>query len=208
MTYFGNKENFAIAFELKKSPFNESEKREPSWGEFQMWVHNNSVCTFSMDDKIREYEWDLSFIVEWFYINKDYILEEIPFPLPCEGNNAIELYNNSGDFDSDDDNEFNSWYEKRQDWYFTHSWYSNNGGSYLADVIFRRVNDTIEIAWDNTELYDNIKYVNPKGVCYISVELFQLVVDGFIEEFMNDISKSEEGKRIIQEICGKTNQTK
>lgn len=195
MTYFGNKETFAIAYELKESPFNESGKNEPTWGEFQMWVHNNSVCTFSMDDEIREYEWDLSFIVEWLCKNKNHILEESPFLLPCEGDNAIELYNNSGDFDSDDDNEFDPWFEKRQDWYFNHSWYSNNGGSYLADVFFRRVNNTIEIAWDNTELYNNIKYVNPKGVCYIPVELFQIVVDGFIESFMIEISKSEKTKK-------------
>jgi len=26
-----------------------------------MWVDNKSVCTFSMDNKIREYEWDLIF---------------------------------------------------------------------------------------------------------------------------------------------------
>lgn len=205
MKYFGNKETFAISYELKESPFNDSGKNEPAWGEFQMWVNNNSVCTYSMNGIIREYEWDLSLIVEWFCKNKNYILGESPFPLLCEGYNAIELYKNSGDFDSDDDNEFDSWFEKRQDWYFNHSWYSNNGGSYLADVIFRRVNNTIEIAWDNTELYNNIKYTNPKGVCYIPVELFQIVVDGFIEAFMLEISKSEEGKRLIQEICGNTN---
>lgn len=198
MTYFGNKETFAIAYELKESPFNESEKNKPTWGEFQMWVHNNSVCTFSMNDEIREYEWDLCFIFEWLFKNKNHILEESSFPLPSEGDSAIELYNNSGDFDSDDDIEFDSWFEKRQDWYFNHSWYSNNGGSYLADVIFRRVDNNIEIAWDNTELYNNIKYVNPKGVYYIPVELFQIVVDGFIESFTIEISKSEEGKRIIQ----------
>ena len=112
MTYFGNKETFAIAYELKKSPFIQCEKSEPSWGEYQMWVDNNSVCTFSMDDEIREYEWDLSLIVEWLCKNKNHILEESPFPIPCEGDNAIELYNNSGDFDSDDDNEFDSWFKK------------------------------------------------------------------------------------------------
>lgn len=186
MKYFGNKKIFAIAYELKESPFNEPGKYEPTWGEFQMWVYNNSICTFSMNDKIREYEWDLRFIVDWFCKNKNYILEESPFPLPCEGNNAIELYNNSGDFDSDDDNEFDVWFEKRQDWHFNHSWYSDRGGSYLADVIFRRVNNTIELAWDNTILYSNIKYVNPKGVYYIPVEMFQTVVDDFIKEFMQE----------------------
>ncbi|WP_411680984.1 hypothetical protein [Clostridium thailandense] len=200
MKYFGNKEVFAVAYELKESPFNESEGNEPTWGIFQMWVNNKSVCTFSMDDQIRDYEWNLIFIVEWLCKNKNNILNETQFPLPTEGNNAIELYNNSGDFDSDDDDEFDSWFEKRQDWYFKHSWYSNNGGSYLADVIFRRVEDTIEIAWDNTGLYDEVKYNNPKGVYYIPFEVFQDVVNSFIENFSLEVSASEEGKRLIQKL--------
>lgn len=198
MKYFGNKDVFAVAYELKESPFNESVRKNPTWGVFQMWVDNKSVCTFSMDNKIREYEWDLIFIVEWFCKNKNNILNEIEFPLLIEGNNAIELYNNSGDFDSDDDDEFDSWFEKRQDWYFKHSWYSNNGGSYLADVIFRRVQDTIEIAWDNTELYSEVKFNNPKGIYYVPFELFENVVDSFIEDFMLEVSASEEGKNIIE----------
>ena len=188
MKYYGDKEIFAFAYELKESPFEESGRKEPTWGEFQMWVNNNSVCTFSMDDKIHEYEWDLIFIVEWLRRNKNNILDEIQFPLPCEGNNGVELYYNSGDFDSDNDEEFNTWFKKRQSWYFKHSWYSNNGGSFLADVIFRRVEDTIEIAWDNTDLNKKVKYINPKGVYYIPVELFQDVVDSFIEAFMLEIS--------------------
>lgn len=39
-------------------------RMNPHGGEFQMWVYNNSVCIFSVDDEIREYECDLSFIVE------------------------------------------------------------------------------------------------------------------------------------------------
>jgi hypothetical protein len=200
MKYFGNKEVFAVAYELKESPFNECGRNEPSWGVFQMWVNNKSVCTFSVDDKIREYEWDLIFIMEWLCKNKNNILNETQFPLPSEGNNAIELYNNSGDFDSDDDDEFDSWFVKRQDWYFKHSWYSNNGGSYLADVFFRRVEDNIEISWDNGGLYSDVKYNNPEGVYYIPVELFQNVVDSFIEDFMLELYTSEEGKRLIQKL--------
>lgn len=161
-----------------------------------MWVYNKSVCTFSVYNKICEYEWELSFIVAWFCQNKNNILNESQFPLPTEGNNAIELYNNSWDFDPDDDDEFDSWFEKRQDWYFKHSWYSNNGGSYLADVIFRRVDDTIEIAWDNTELYSKVKFNNPKGVYYIPFELFQNTIDSFIETFMLDISISHQNNGI------------
>lgn len=200
MKYFGNKEIFAVAYELKDSPFNLSGKNEPTWGIFQMWINDKSVCTYSREDKEHEYEWDLIFIVEWLYKNKTNILNESQFPLPSEGNNALELYYNSGDFDSDNIDVFDTWYKKRQDWFFEHSWYSNNGGSYLADVLFRRVADTIEIAWDNTELYSEIKYNNPKGIYYIPVTLFQNVVESFIEDFILEVSVSEEGKRLMQKL--------
>lgn len=197
MKCFGDKDVFAVSYELKESPFNELEINDSTtWGVFQMWVHNKSVCTFSMGDKVREYEWDLIFIVEWLCKNKDNILNETQFPLPSEGNNSIELYKHSGNFDSDDDDEFDSWFEKRQDWYFNHSWYSNNGGSYLADVIFRRVGDTIEIAWDNIELHSEVNYINPKGVYYVPLKLFQDVVDNFIEDFMLEVSASDEERRL------------
>jgi len=192
MKYFGNKEVFAFAYELKDCPFNVSGKNEPTWGIFQMWVNDKSVCTYLREDQRHEYEWDLIFIVEWLCKNKNNILNESQFPLPSEGNNALELYYNSGDFDSDNIDVFDTWFKKRQDWYFKHSWYSNNGGSYLADVLFRRVADTIEIAWDNTELNSEIKYNNPKGIYYIPIKLFQNVVDSFIEDFMLEVSVSEE----------------
>lgn len=200
MKYFGNKEVFAVAYELKESPFNKSEGNELTWGVFQMWVNNKSVCTFSMDNQIRDYEWDLIFIVEWLCKNKNNILNEKQFPLPTEGNNAIELYNNSGDFDSDDDDEFDLWFEKRQDWYFRHSWYSDNGGSFLADVVFRRVKNTIEIAWDNSDLYSEINFINPKGICYVPFELFQEVINNFIEDFMLKVSENIEGRKLIERL--------
>lgn len=165
-----------------------------------MWVDNKQVCTFSREGTTREYEWNLTYIVEWFYKNKNSIFTETQFPLPVEGNNAIELYSNSGDFDSDIDDEFDSWFKKRQDWYFIHSWYSNNGGSYLADVIFRRIDNTIEIAWDNSNVYSEIKFINPKGLYYVPFEIFRDVVNSFIEDFILEISESEEGKRLIKEL--------
>ncbi|OPX42614.1 hypothetical protein CLHUN_34340 [Ruminiclostridium hungatei] len=200
MKYLGDKEVFAVAYELKESPFSECGRNEPTWGVFKMWVDSKSVCTFSMNDKKREYEWDLIYIVEWLYKNKNNIFNETQFPLPIEGKNSIEFYKSSGDFDSDDDDEFNLWFEKRQDWYFRHSWYSDNGGSFLADVFFRRVKNTIEIAWDNSDLYSELNFINPKGIFYVQFELFKEVINNFIEDFMLEVSKSVEGRDLIERL--------
>lgn len=187
MEWFGDRETFAIAYELKDNPFSEFGRNDPTWGVFQMWVDNKSVCTFSIDGKLREYEWDLNYIVEWLQQNKHNVFNETQFPLPVEGKTSIEFYKKSGEFDSDVDKEFDLWFEKRQDWYFRHSWYSNNGGSILADVFFRKVGDKIEISWDNSELYDEIKFINPKGVYYVSFDFFQEVINNFVDDFRDAV---------------------
>ncbi len=139
MKYFGKKEAFALSYEFKKSPLESSKEEDFDWGVFQMWLENESICSFKRHNKTRDYEWNLNFIFEWLYKNRENIFNELQFPLPVEGITGLELYNNSGNFYSDNDDEFYIWYEKRQEWFFRHSWFSNNGGSFLANVLFRRV---------------------------------------------------------------------
>lgn len=93
----------------------------------------------------------------------------------------------SSKFDSDYDAEFDSWYEKRQDWMFQHSWYSSRAGGYLADVYFLRVKDKIEISWDNTCLYHDIEFLNQMGKYYMNAAVFENIITKFINAFKIDI---------------------
>lgn len=180
MRRYGLKEKFAIEYEMVNS---ES-------GYFELWVSNKAVCCFQKDNTMQQYYWDLSYIVDWLNNNRYNLLKEIEFPLPISARTSIDFLNKSNDFDSDDIDEFTKWFEKRQEWYFRHSWYSNRAGSYLAEVIFRRVNDKIEVEWDNTHLYKEIYFINPKGLYYVDIDLFQQVVDDFILDFTDKKSTS------------------
>lgn len=173
MKSFGKREIFAIEYEML----------DMENGYFEMWVHNTPICCYFKNSIMYQYKWNLSYIVEWLNKNILNILKENEFPLPVKADTSIDFYNKSGDFDSDDIDEFDKWFEKRQEWYFSHSWYANRAGSYLAEVLFRRVNNTIEIEWDNTDLYDGVYFVNPKGLYYVDVEFFQQTVSDFIMDF-------------------------
>ncbi len=172
MKCFGNKQELAIEYEILDEE-----------GYFEFWVDNKPLCCFYKDGKKQQYKWQLSHIVDWLIENEQYILDEIEFPLNVNANSSIDFFDKSGEFDSDDIEEFHRWFEKRQDWYFRHSWYSNRAGSFLAEVFFRRLGNKIEIEWDNTGVYDGVYFVNPTGLHYVDIDLFQRVMNDFILDF-------------------------
>ena len=190
MKCFGNKKVFAIEYQLNNV----------NNGNLEIWIDNISICNFRRESEIYGYNWDLFYIVEWLYKNKDNIINEIQFPLPIRADTSIEFYNKSGEFDSDNDDEFDEWFEKRQEWYFRHSWYANRGGSYLPDILFRRVDNKIELEWDNSDLYEGINFINCKGTYYLDILFFQEVIDSFIEDYFKQISLFPKGDEIIKKL--------
>ena len=173
MKRFGERTIFAIEYTL----------HDKENGFFEMWVHGAPICCYLKNNVIQPCRCNLLSIGEWLSENISNLLNEKEFPLPVMANTSIDFYNRSGDFNSDDMDEFDKWYEKRQEWYFGHSWYSNRAGSYLAEVLFRRVGNEMEIEWDNTGLYEEVNFVNPKGLYYVDIALFQKIVDEFVLDF-------------------------
>ncbi len=173
MKSFGKRKIFALEYEII----------DMDSGYFEMWVHNTPICCFFNNNIVEKYKWDLSYIVEWLNNNISNLLKEDEFPLPIRANSSIDFYNKSGDYESEDIDEFEKWFEKRQEWYFCHSWYSSRAGSYLAEVFFRRIGNKIEIEWDNTKLYDEVHFVNPKGLYYIDIDLFKQIISDFVLDF-------------------------
>ena len=80
---------------------------------------------------------------------------------------------------------FEELFEKIQDWGFQHSWFSARVGSCLADVYFRKVENDIEISWDNYDLFPSVTFIHEKGVYYVSLEDFKECILQFIECYRN-----------------------
>lgn len=179
MKTFGCKKEFALEYELD----NDLEEAQ-----FNLYIENKSICAFKKNNIICKFKWDIRDLVEWLDTNLNCILNEEKFPLSVDAKTAFEFMENSNNFDSDDDDEFDRWYEVRQDWIFQHSWYSSRAGGYLADIYFFRVGDEIEVSWNNANLYHNIEFLNPTGIYYIKAIVFKDIITKFINSFKSDIN--------------------
>jgi hypothetical protein len=181
---FGEKEKVAIEYQLIPSPYQEEKLLNKSWGIFSLWIKGQDICEYVTKDCKKKYEWNLIYIVEWLCNNLEFIFGYDPYPLPVQGKNVLELIQESNKFECDEDDEFYLWYQAKSSWTFRHSWFSNRAGSILADVFFRRIDNNIEITWDNNFFEDNqIYFVNPMGTYVISKEEFKNIVF----KFLNDI---------------------
>lgn len=186
---FGDPKKLAIKYELKSNVFNEVGVIGESWGQFEIIVDTAELCAYRKDSKVMLYEFNLIYLVQWLCQNFRYIIQDDPFPLPVTGKNSIELYNNSLKLEVDDEEQRDKWFEDRQNWYSRHNWFWNRSGSFLAEVYFRKVEDSIEVAWDNENTYfeDGIDFIYPKGVSYIPINNFKNTMKAFIEDFLKKL---------------------
>ncbi|MDP4097352.1 hypothetical protein OIN60_11285 [Paenibacillus sp. P96] len=199
---FGEKNVFSIQYKFETNPFNESTLAGETWGRFELFVRGIDICQYKRENSLNTYQWNLIYIVEWFSENLKYILSDDSFPLPVEGQHSLELLDNCLSFESDNDDEFDAWFDTKQEWEFQHSWFSSRAGSFLADIFFRRVNDKIEIAWNNESTYstEGISFTNPAGLEYIPIGIFESTVKSFIEDFLDQIMLKDDKKRNVEEI--------
>lgn len=200
MKIFGDKAKFAIEYQLTSSPYEEEELLKKSWGILKLWIEARDVCQYVVDGSKKQYEWNLIYAVEWLCNNLEYVLGYDPFPLPIQGKNTLELINESDKFESDEDDEFYLWYQAKNSWTYRHSWFSNRAGSMLSNVYFRRVNDDIEISWNNGFFEDNqVVFVVPVGVYTVSKTDFKATVFDFLKDILEAFETALGGSARIGE---------
>lgn len=173
---YGNKYTFAIEFE--------KEYNDECF--FEMWVDKKPICCFTRNGNFQKFKWNLNSLVEWFEDNIKYIIKEEKFPLLIKADSSIDFYNKSAEFDSDDMDEFDRWFDIRQEWYFHHSWFINRDGAFLPDVFFRAVDEKIEIEWDNDDTYEEIIYKFPKGLFYVDKQEFYDTIFNFLQSYKDN----------------------
>ncbi|WP_238533456.1 hypothetical protein [Paenibacillus terrae] len=176
-----------------------------TWGRFEFFVYGRDVCQYKREDIVTPFQWNLIYIVEWFSENLKHILSDEAFPLPVEGQNSLEIIDNCLLFESDNDDEFDEWFDTKQEWEFKHSWFSNRAGSFLPDVFFRRVIGKIEIAWNNESMYssEGISFINPIGVEYVPLGIFEPTIKNFIEDFLDNLLLNSKNKCDAEEVYQK-----
>ena len=147
--------------------------------EFYFYVNGKNILEYIYDSKEK---WTttgyLDDLMEYLRFTLSFIDNDEPFPYDYEANSAIELDEIARDFDTDDEEEFYKYYDKLNDWRWNHCWHHERAGAYIADVMFRKVGNNIEISWDSEHEGEHVLFTNPKGCVLVPCfEYFDTITD-------------------------------
>ncbi len=164
-------------FAISYSFFDESRETEIS-----MKINGINILAFDRDGTELTTRWNLDELAEWLRNFIDHMAED-PYPVEADGEYAAMKDISARDFDSDDENEFDAYYDKLDDWNLRHRWHPASSGAILADVYFQLVGDMVEISWNNEYTQDGIKFQNLLGGTRINKEVFYATVDSFLKAY-------------------------
>ena len=162
---------------IKYSFFDESRETE-----LAMLVNGNNILGYKRDDVSYTTRWNLDDIAFWL---RDFLdnMREDPYPVETEGEYAANKDIAARDFDSDDDEEFDAYYDKLDEWNLRHRWHTASSGAILADLYFQLVGDFVEISWNNEDAEDGVIFDNEIGGCRIEKEQFASAVNEFLSAY-------------------------
>ena len=169
----GDKNQFAIEYSF----FDDSHDTE-----IAMYIDGSNILEFIRNGNQYTTRWDFDELVFWLRKLIDNMVED-PYPVECDGEYAAQKDDDAREFDSDDEDEFETYYQRLEDWNLRHRWHTESSGAILADVYFQLVGENVEISWDNRMPEDGVVFKNEFGGARIPKELFYQVVDGFLKEY-------------------------
>ena len=190
MYSFGSRNEIQIQYNFLEEGDPNKSTFEDTWGEFRIYVSDRNLCEFNVNSIIYNYQNHLFWITEWLCKNLTYIVGYDPFPVPVSGNSAIELLKNTDilkiNLEIKDECEMLLVDQARFEWSSRHSWFTSRGGSILPWLFFRRIDESIEISWDNTFwMDDGINYINLIGCHLIRIGTFKNVMLDFLKDYLN-----------------------
>jgi len=172
----GNKENFAIEYKI-------ASKKEKTT-ELYMYVDGVNILEFELDGEVHTTTWDIDELVEWLegFSHRN---DETPFPHEVPGETAAEKDVNARDFDSDDEDQYDKYYETLNQWVYDHTWNHASSGGILANVYFRRVEQDVELSWDNDD-QAYVSFVSMRGSKMVNAEEFKGIVRTFASAYRTE----------------------
>ena len=152
--------------------------------ELSMNVNGINILAFDRNGASLTTRWNLDELAEWLRNFIDHMTED-PYPVEADGEYAAMKDISARDFDSDDEDEFDAYYDKLDEWNLRHRWHPASSGAILADVYFQLIGDEIEISWNNEDNGDGIKFQNLLGGARIKKDVFYATVDTFLKAYAN-----------------------
>ena len=125
----------------------------------KVYVDDRNICEFTVDGRIEEDTGNLIFLSDWFKNNLKFILNKNDeFPLAVDGNSGIEIRKKAYAIGIKENKEI-EWFEAVYEWSERHLWTFSGLEMIYPDVMFRRIENKIEISWDSRNKYkDNKNY--------------------------------------------------
>ena len=152
----------------------------------KVYVDDRNICEFTVDGRIEEDTGNLIFLSDWFKNNLKFILNKNDeFPLAVDGNSGIEIRKKAYAIGIKENKEI-QWFEAIHEWSERHLWTFSGLEMIYPDVMFRRIENKIEISWDSRNKYkDNknykIEFTHPKGSLFVNMKKFEKEVLSFID---------------------------
>lgn len=172
-TIIGNSKQYAIGFAF------DDETRET---ELSIFIDDVNILEFQMDGIKLTTKWNNDELVLWLRNFIDNMCED-PYPVSAEGQFAAEKDINARDFDSDDDYEFDAYYDLLDEWNNRHRWHPAASGAILADLYFQFIGGKVEISWNNQDCEENVSFTNVLGGCSVDRDVFVSIVEDFLREY-------------------------
>ena len=169
----GDKTVFAISYEF----FDESHETELS-----MFIDGHNILEFYRNGEVLTTRWNLDDLALWLRNFLDH-MEVDPYPVDTTGNFAAIKDINAREFDSDDEGDFDAYYDKLDDWNLRHRWHPASNGGILADVYFEYTGKNVEISWNNQDLDEDIKFTYELGGVTVEAVFFIKVINQFLSEY-------------------------
>ena len=150
--------------------------------EIKMLINGENILAFNRNGCTLTTRWNLDDIALWLrsFINN---MAEDPYPVEVEGEFAAIKDINAREFDSDDDEEFDAYYDVLDDWNLRHRWHPVSNGAILADLYFQLVGEFVEISWNNQDAESDVSFTHVLGGTRIPKELFGETVNNFLREY-------------------------
>ena len=150
--------------------------------EISMIVNGDNILSFSRDGEHRTTRWDLDELAEWL---RDFIdhMQDDPYPVDVKGGYAALMDWNARDFESEDQEVFDQYYDRLNEWVWRHTWHHARAGAILSDVFFRLVGDQVEISWDNRTAEGGVQFDSVLGCGYVSKKMFVDVMNRFLQDY-------------------------
>ena len=150
--------------------------------EIKMMVDGDNILSFERDGKQLTTRWNLDELAFWL---RDFIdrMQEDPYPVETDGEYAAIKDISAREFDTDNDEEFDAYYDKLDEWNLRHRWHTASGGAVLADLYFQAIGNSVEISWNNEDAEDGVIFKYKLGGVRVPRKRFVEEVNSFLKAY-------------------------